>query len=284
MFDKILTLLKPPPLPPVFYCPPTPPPPGYSSAAYIEVASSQSFIPAIYSDEGISSHSRLLRLLPFRRNAFVTTHRAQATDFKEVEWLLKYGSTETWYEKPSNTTLKRMKAAELLDEEADELLVSSAKPTEVRTPKVWASGALTTPTDDDVYECTADHAPQNAGASYTRTCQQCTDAKSETLEATDLSYCLVFSSTQEHDFTVGKGASRDGRSIYKLVKCGSRETAIAEAFHATGLNGWNLVFSCVVRGDESVEERGGKFRRVRNLWMLADDDDNKDNESVRVFY
>lgn len=269
------------------YCPPPPPPPpGYSSVAYnpdIEVSSSESFIPANYSDEGISSHSRLVRILPFRRTAFVTTHRAQATDFKEFEWLLKYGSTETWYEKPSNATLKRMKAAELLGEEADELPVSSAKPIEVQTPKVWTSAALTTPTDDDIYECIADHAPQNAGASYIRTCQQCTDAKSEALDATDLSYCLVFSSTQSHDFIAAGPFANCGRPIYKLVKCGSREAAVAEAFHGTGFNGWNLVFSCVIRGDVSVEERGGKFRRVESLWMLGDDDDD-DDESDRVFY
>jgi hypothetical protein len=200
----------------------------------------------------------------------------------EFEWILKYATTEIWYEKLSNALLKRMKAAEFEGNEADELPVSGAKPNEIQTPKVWTSAALTTPTDDDIYECTAKHAAQMAGASYTRTCQQCTDAKSEALEATDLSYCLVFSSTQGHDFIMAGTTANCGRSIYKIVKCGSREAAIAEVFHATGLNGWNLVFSCVMRADESIDERGGKFRRVDDLWMLADNDD--DDESVRVFY
>lgn len=175
-----------------------------------------------------------------------------------------------------------MNTAVLAGNEPDELPVSSAKPTEIQTPKVWTSAALTTPTDDDIYECTAEHTPENAGASYIQTCQQCTDAKSEALEATDLVYCLVFNSSQAHDFIVAGGSSNGGRPIYKLVKCGSREAATAEVFHATGLNGWNLVFSCVMRADECVEDRGGKFRRVEDLWMLADDDD--DEESVKVFY
>lgn len=222
--------------------------------------------------------------MPFRRNAFLTSHRAHATDFKEFEWLLKYASTETWYEKPCNAFLKRMRAVELEGNEVDELLMSSAKPTEVQTPKVWVSAAITTPTDDNICECTAGHASQNPGASYVRTCQQCTAAKSEALEATDLSYCLVFSSTQARDLTIASGSATGGRSIYKLVKCGSREAAVAEVFYAAGLNGWNLVFSCVIRAEESVEERGGKFRRVDKVWMLADDDDDEHDEFVRVFY
>ena len=275
-----MTLITKPPPPP-----PPPPSSGYSSPTYspdIEVSSCEALIPANYSDDGTANHTRTVQNLPFRRNIFQSSHRAQATDFKEYEWLFKYASTETWYEKPSNALLKRMKATELLGDEADELPVSSAKPIEYNTPKVWTSAALTTPTDDDIYECTADHGPQHAGASYIRTCQQCTDAKSEALEATSLSYCLVFSSTQGHDFITAGTTANCGRLIYKLFKCGSREAAIAEVFHATGLNGWSLVFSCVMRADESIEERGAKFGRVDDLWMLADNDD--DRECLRVFY
>lgn len=250
----------------------------------IEVSTSQTFIPAKYSDDSVSSHCRIVRNLPFRRNTFVTSHRAEATDFKEFEWLLKYASTESWYEKPSNAALRRMKAAELAGNESEELPVSGAKPSEIQTPKVWTSAALTTPSDDDINECTADHAPQHAGASYNRTCQQCTDTKSKALKATDLSYCLIFSSTQGYDFIAAHPPANCGRQIYKLAKFGSRETAAAEVFHATGLNGWNLVFSCVIRADDSIEDRGGRIRRVDHLWKLADDDNDDDDQSVRIFY
>ena len=275
----------PPPPPPVVCCPPPPaPPPGFISLTYdpdTEVSSSEAFIPANYSDESVSEPSKVVRILPFRRNVFVTSHHAQATDFEEVKWLIKYGTTETWYEKPSNALLKRMKRAELADSEPDELPSSSAKPTEIQTPKVWVSVALTTPTDDAIYECIAGHV-NAVGVSYSRTCQQCTNAKSEALEAMDLSYYLVFNSTQAQDLFVPGGSSTGGRQIYKLIKCGSREAAVAEVFYATGLNGWNLVFSCIARASENVEDRGGNFRRVERLWMLADDDD--DGKSVRVFY
>lgn len=267
------------------YCPPPPPPPSFAYLTYspdIEVSSSEALIPGSYSDEGISSHSKIVRILPFRRNAFVTSHRAQATDLKEFEWLLKYASSETWYEKPGNALLKRMKNAELAGDEADELPASSAKPIEIQTPKVWSSAALTTPIDDDIYECTAKHAPEDAGASFDRICQQCTEAKSEALEAIDLSYCLVFNSAQAQDFVVAGGSGYGGRPIYKLVKCGSREAAAAEIFHATGLNGWNLVFSCILKANEGVKDGITEFRRVEDLWMLADDDD--DETTVRVFY
>jgi hypothetical protein len=85
-------------------------------------------------------------------------------------------------------------------------------------------------------------------------------------------------------------SSTGGKQIYKLVNCGSREAAVAEVFHATGLNGWNLVFSCVMRASDNMEDGAGGFRRVEDLWMLADDadddddDDDDDNKSIRVFY
>lgn len=211
---------------------------------------------------------------------FITSHRAQATDFEEVKWLIQYGDTETWYEKPSNAVLKRMRAAESAGSEPDELPTSSAKAIEHQTPKIWASDALSTPLDDDVQGCLADH-PQ--AQSWCKTCHSCGEAKSRALEATDLAYYLVFQSTQASD-SFGPGSCiSGGRQVYKLIKCGSKETAVAEAFHASGNNGWNLVFSCITRAGVNVGERGGKFKRVKSLWMLADDDAD-DDESVRVFY
>lgn len=259
---------------------------GLTYTPDVEVSSAEAFLPRNYSDESILEPSKVVRILPFRRNAFVTSHCAQAIDFEEVKWLLKYATTETWYEKPSNGLLKRMLFAELADEEPDELPSSNAKPVEIQTPKVWASAALTTPTDDDIYECSVGHTTELAGVPvpYVRTCQQCTDAKSEALEATDLVYCLVFSSAQAQDIFVPGGSNTGGKQIYKLVKCGSREAAIAEVFHATGLNGWNMVFSCVMRASEDVQDRGGNFKRVEHLWDLADDHDDDEEESISVFY
>ncbi|KAJ4339287.1 hypothetical protein N0V95_007810 [Ascochyta clinopodiicola] len=248
------------------------------------ITSAEAFIPANYSDEGGLDPGRMVRIQPFFRNVFMTFHHAQAADLNEFEWLFKYGTSDLWYEKPTKSMLKRMNAARESGGEADELAPSNSKPTEAQTPKVWASAALTTPTDDDICECAVGHVADAVGAPYIGTCQQCTDEKSEALDATDLVYCLVFSSSQTYDpFAPGGSSSTGGRQIYKMVKCGSREAAIAEVFHATGLNGWSLVFSCVMRVDEDVEERGGKSKRVEDLWMLANEAED-DKESVRVFY
>jgi hypothetical protein len=78
------------------------------------------------------------------------------------------------------------------------------------------------------------------------------------------------------------GAHFNGRQIYKMIKCGSRAAAISEAFYATGVNGWNVAFSCVMRVGEDFEERSGKATPVEELWMLAEEEE--ESEHVRVFY
>lgn len=244
-----------------------------------EASSSRYFIPAVYSEEGSSARGSTVRLLPFRRNVIVNSQKAYRTDFDQFEWLLRYGTTEVWYEKPSEALLKRMGAADLASDEPEKLHVSNIKPAVFDTPKVWASAALTTPIDNDAHGCTAGHAPDATTTSYRRICQQCTDARFEGLNATDLTYSLVFKGVQASDAI---GSRLGGQTIFQLVKCGSRETAIAEIFHAVGLNGWNLVFSCVTRADQKFRGRSGELRRVKDLWLLAKDDD--DAESVRVFY
>lgn len=176
-----------------------------------------------------------------------------------------------------------MKRAMSEDSEPDELHASTVKPTETQTPKICASSALVTPLDDDVSDCNTKHDAPVSRRPCVRRCQPCTEANYKALQDTDLAYHLVFSSTQALDLFAAGGSTVGGRQVYKLVKCGSREAAVAEIFHATGTNGWNLVFSCVTRASEDIMERGGKFTRVKNLWMLADDDGD-DGESVRVFY
>jgi hypothetical protein len=99
------------------------------------------------------------------------------------------------------------------------------------------------------------------------------------LDNTSLSYNLVFTTAQL------KGRIKtNGVTIYMLIRCGSREAAIAQAYYAVGNNGWNLAFSCVTRCGEGFEERSGKTQRVKELWQLADEDEDEDADSVRVFY
>lgn len=154
-------------------------------------------------------------------------------------------------------------------------------PAKLENPRVWASAALTTPTDDDMYMCLnpLHHAikKESMGA-----CAQCTDEKSEALDSTPLSYNLVFS-TVTGTSSMYPPDVNSGEKIYKLVRCGSREAAIAEAFYGAGANGWSLVFACVMRLRETCVERpGGMWERVDELWELADE--SSEDDVVRVFY
>jgi hypothetical protein len=266
--------------------PPPPPPgtlPGLLEIPFmpeVEVETPTQFLPVQYSGESVLDiASRVLRIAPFRRNVFITRHRAHAADYKEYEWLIKYGSTELWYEKPSKAHLRSIKTLEVNRWAPDELLpLLKARPVSLMTPRVWASAAVTTPTDDDVFECSAGHTIDDG---YAGICHQCTDEKSEALESTPLVYCLVLSTCQASDPFI-YGAHFNGRQIYKLVKCGSREAAAAEAFYATGVNGWNLAFSCVMKLGKDFEDRSGKAKKIKELWMLAEEEE--DEKVVRLFY
>ena len=147
------------------------------------------------------------------------------------------------------------------------------------SPRVWASSALTTPIDDDIYDCEGEHSREGGPGA----CYHCTDVKSEALESTPLVYYLVLSSSQGDEYVYGGPTKRDnGQWVFSLVRCGSREAAAAEAYYASNVNGWNVVFSCVMRHGETFEERNGPVERVDELWKLAED--AEDESVVRVFY
>ncbi|KAL1800823.1 hypothetical protein ACET3X_001165 [Alternaria dauci] len=273
--------------PPASFPPPPPPPPEpshglpvTSSNPTAEIDTPNQFIQAQYSTESISDFSsRVIRIAPFRRNVLMTRPSAHVADYKEFEWLLKHGSSEIWYEKPTKAHLRSIKTLEANRWAPDELLpLLNARPVSLETPKVWASAAMTTPTDDDIFDCAAGHVTRDG---YAGTCRECTDAKSQALESVPLTYCLVFSTCQASDPFI-HGSHFNGRQIYKLFKCGSREAAVAEAFYASGVNGWSLAFSCVMKLGADFEERSGTAKKVNELWMLAEEDD--DEKTVKVFY
>lgn len=137
---------------------------------------------------------------------------------------------------------------------------------------------MTTPLDNNVYECAASHAEK---PSYTGICGRCTDEQEEALENTSLAYYLILSTFQAREPFV-RGAHFNGHKIYSMIRCGSRDAAVAEAFYASGVNGWNVAFSCVMRLGEDFEERSGKAKVVNDLAQLAQDDE--DEENIRVFY
>ncbi|KAF2181246.1 hypothetical protein K469DRAFT_729439 [Zopfia rhizophila CBS 207.26] len=229
-----------------------------SSDQLEEISTHRALIPIRYSGDTILNVDRILRIVPFKRNVFTMMHRTHKADFMEHKWIIRYGNPEVWYERPGRAMIKHMS-----------FLETSGCVTD-------ASPALTTPMDDDIYNCTAGH---SLDGDYTGACHQCTDEKSEAEQ--DLVYYIVLSTWQASDVFVHR-AHFNGRQIYKLVKCGSREGAAAEAFYAAGVNGWNVAFSCVVRMGETFGDRTGAAERVEGLWNLGED--GKDNTTVRVFF
>lgn len=230
-------------------------------------------MPAQYSgDTVLDIGSCVVRLVPFKRNAYITRHRAYAADFQQYRWILQFGSVNFWYEKPTRPFMKSISKPE------DLAHLMNARPVSLETPRAWASRAMTTPIDDDVFDCSQGHIVDGC---YPGTCHKCTDDKSDALANVPLVYYIVLSTFQASEPFI-PGSHFNGCQIYKLVKSGSREAAVAEAFYATGVNGWNIAFSCVMRLDEDFEDGIGNVERVRNLWSLAES--RRDQGTTRIFY
>ncbi|KAA8623701.1 hypothetical protein A1F94_003785 [Pyrenophora tritici-repentis] len=262
--------------PPLPHLPPPPPPPGGVPtwvAAYGAIPP-----PPPPPDSFHEDLAQIVHIVPFSRNVYVTQYAAHATDYKEYEWLLKYGSTELWYEKPSKTYLRNIETREV-SQWLDELpSLPNARPVSLERPRVWASAAMRTPIDDDVPECLANH-PDNTYPS--RSCFPCSNKRATALGATSLVYCLILSTYQAADPFV-HGSHFHGKPIYKLIKCGSRDAAVSEAYYSAGVNGWNLAFSCVMRLGEDYEKRDGEAKKVLHLWSLSEEDEDRKN--IRTFY
>jgi hypothetical protein len=199
-------------------------------------------------------------------------HQAHAADFQEYEWLLRFGDTGIWHEKPSKVQSKHTPSDEASPPVPDKAIpLPHAKPLSLELPKVWASTPMTTLLDD---VSRAQPPPPDSGSSGSRN-------QSEQLANAPLVYCLVIGTyCAEHSFA--QEVHYNGRHIYKLVRCGSRAAAVLEAFYAAGVNGWNVLFTCVMRLGEDFGERSGKVRKVTRLSHLAEED--CDGEDVRIFY
>ncbi|OAG04002.1 uncharacterized protein CC84DRAFT_1177917 [Paraphaeosphaeria sporulosa] len=275
----------PPPMP---MAPPPPSPPYKPTRSrglrfldddYSHVSTPADLIPIQYSGESNLDTGRVVRIMPFNRNVLTIFHRAHITDFEEVKWILQHGTTDVWYEKPKRSWLRQQESFEASGCDTDELeALENARPVSLETPRIWASAALVTPSDDDIFDCTAGHTLDDA---FSGACPTCTDEKSEALDGTPLVYYVVLSTCQASEPFI-HGAHFNGRQIHKLFRCGGREAAVAEAFYASGVNGWSVAFSCVMRADDELEGGEGKIKRVDELWMLGEDEE--DDDCTRVFF
>lgn len=207
-------------------------------------------------------------------------HQLKEAELKDNLWLLRTGVTDMFYEKPSYASLRTIRSLDGIARGTLELApLFDARPVSLETPKTVVSAALTAPTDDDVYGCSMGHSVIDGPP--TAICHPCSEQRSEALDETSLIYTLILTTCQASTPFI-HGAHFNGKQIYKLVKCGSREAAVAEAFHAASINGWNVVFSCVTRLGEEFDDRHGKVVRVPELWHLAQE--CVDKECIRIFY
>jgi hypothetical protein len=241
------------------------------------VPSHELFIPKVY--YGQSARNRYFGLLasPNRQaiHILMSHHPAEMVDFKEFEWIIKFGPSSSWCVKPSASEIERLSQPRNCGTEPWEVpKCTSSILTRLDTVKVWAAAPLTTPLDDIVFECTVDgHSQRNDLGP----CRSCTAGKSAAVKGTQLVYYLVFE-TQEHN-----GVLPFPDSLYKLIKCGSREAAVEQVLLGSGINGWNLVFSCIFRYRECFNDFSGSgIRRVNSLWGLSED--AEDQQMIRVFF
>jgi len=246
------------------------------------VSSHNDLIPPRYSGETDPDADRIVRIPALKRNIYVPSHGASASDLANNIWILKFGGTDQWYEKPDPTKLKQMDVLDSAGCATEDLqALKDPRPMSLQVPQIWVSAAMNTPTDDDIFDCSAGH---STDGDFAGACHQCTDEKCEALEKSSLVYTLILSTFQASEYYSGKDSlTGSGKSIYKMVRCGRREAAAAAAFYAAGVNGWSIVFSCVmVEGETELRGNGVAVEKVDNLWKLAEK--KQSGGKVRVFY
>lgn len=193
--------------------------------------------------------SPIVGIVPFYRKVLLMRHQAHAADYQEYEWLLRFAATGVWYDKPI-----KFQSSGVLEPK------THSNPMCLELPKVWTSAALTTSLDNP-----------------TTVVDQ---RRSKALKTIPLVYCLVLSA---YESFMGIVPERNrGTLMYRLVKCGSREAAVTEAFFAAGVHGYNVTFACVMRLDEDFAGSSGRAKKVEQLSDLAVESHSR--MDVRVFY
>ena len=209
--------------------------------------------------------NREVKIGPISRHACIFRHVAHVGDFREIEWLLRHGTTEIWYEKPENHLIEKMNLPPASGVEPERLSkMSDPAPWGIEIPKVWLSNAIDMPPNATF----VDKGPK----SYY------TDSFPTDREDGLLCYNLVYTTVHNPARTF----SATGPSIFTMVKCSSQESALAHIYYAVGQNGWNLAFSCITRCGEGFGERCGKIKKVQRIQNLKCED--VDTDSIRVFY
>ncbi|KAJ0417148.1 hypothetical protein BJY00DRAFT_316105 [Aspergillus carlsbadensis] len=229
---------------------------------------------------------RIVLLTPFTRPAYITTHPASHYDFTRWLPLLALGVPETWYMFSNTDTLisTSLNQPHLAPATTSLKPLQDPRPVGLRLPRIAANDPL--------------HPPHSTAS--------LTPIKSDSgpLPPPDLIYFSIQSSITGHTTNrsgrwvspdrgmmpdlAGPGAGTTGATIYRVVRCGSREEAAAQAFYAAGGNRWSTLFTCVVVGGKRVLSQrvlvadGEGYERVQSLGELVEDGEG--NRKIRVFY
>ncbi|KAL2816290.1 hypothetical protein BJX63DRAFT_430298 [Aspergillus granulosus] len=233
---------------------------------------------------------RLVLLTPFTRPAYITTHPASHYDFAHWLPLLALGAPETWYTFSSNESAipTSLKLPLLAPPNTYLKSLSDPRPAGLRIPRISANDPL--------------H-PAHSAASLPRI-----KTEAGTLPPPDLIYLSVQSSITGHSTNRSgrwvspergglpdlAGTGTTGSSIYRVVRCGSREEAAAQAFYSAGGNRWSTLFTCVVVGGKRVLSGrvlvldGEGYERVSSLSELVEGEgsggEERKGKKIRIFY
>jgi hypothetical protein len=230
---------------------------------------------------------RIVLLTPFTRPAYITTHPASHYDFTRWLPLLALGVPETWYMFSNTDTLisTSLNQPHLAPPNTSLKPLQDPRPVGLRLPRIAANDPL--------------H-PSHSASSLTPI-----KTESGTLPPPDLIYLSIQSSITGHTTNrsgrwvspdrgmmpdlAGNGTGTTGASIYRVVRCGSREEAAAQAFYAAGGNRWSTLFTCVVVGGKRVLSQrvlvadGEGYERVSSLGELVEGTEGE-NGKIKIFY
>ncbi|KAF2752586.1 hypothetical protein EJ05DRAFT_295003 [Pseudovirgaria hyperparasitica] len=227
------------------------------------ITSHSELIPVVYTDDN-RPEEKLVRTI-FNKRIYITFHNAGSYDFAKHSSLLRAAEIEVWYRWPAASDeshmlslCKRGELASATEYLSTEVEGRSISPLNASITRVWASHVFTT----------------------------CTHTVANNLENTSLVYIVVLSAYMDlaPDFSA-RGPSPTEK-VFKVLRFGSRESAAAEAFYASGVQGWDMVFSCVVRSDAlSALGKGLDVIRVEKIHELANVDEREvGGDYVRAFY
>ncbi|KAF2145224.1 uncharacterized protein K452DRAFT_284619 [Aplosporella prunicola CBS 121167] len=251
---------------------------------------------------------RLPALYPARKAALLH-HAAAPHDLASNLWLLKHGEDGAWYPRPGRGELGRMARPERAGLGADVVLRAweggvaegdvgdggggvckvwvgdvlrgeeGVEEEEGKMLPTWSCGGNGADDDEDDDDGAASDASSSPSAAAH------SSSSSRTADDPYITYLSVVSTTTYN--------SNRGTPLFRLERTGSRNAALAAAYHNAAVRGWSTVFTCVVRGGvelELAEVRGGveAFRRVRGVGELLGGGGRGGGEGgggrVRVFY